>query len=279
MLFAYKHQSDVNHVTGDIHFITLALKKRKTILTIHDLGFLNNSKNPFMKWILKTFWITLPVKHAAIITVVSNATREHLLSLTRINPEKVRVIGNFIRNSFQYSPKIFDNKRPNLLQIGSAYNKNLDRVIEAIKDIPCFLTVIGYPTESQKNNLNIYNIPHRILSGLTEEELIICYKECDILIFVSLLEGFGLPILEAQAIGRALITSNISSMPEIAGNAAIFVNPNDIISIREGILKIINDDSLRDELIRKGLENIKRFSLQQVTKQYTELYYEIVNSR
>jgi len=275
---ARKNQGDVNHITGDIHFIALGLKKNKTILTIHDLGILKNTSNPLSRWILKTFWITLPVKFVKIVTVVSEATKQELLKATNVSPDKIRVIGNFIPDSFKPSPQKFNQTQPRILHIGSAYNKNLNRLTEALKGISCKLIIIGFPTEEQKELLSNYQIQHEIYSRLTENELIEQYQLCDMLSFASLLEGFGLPILEAQAIGRPVLTSNISSMPEVAGNGACLVEPHNINSIREGILMIINDANYRNELIKAGFENVKRFSLQEVTNQYTSLYQEIFNS-
>ena len=277
ILSARKSQGELNHITGDINFIALGLKKHKTILTIHDLGILNNTKNPIFRWGLKTFWIKLPVRYAKAITVVSNATKLQLLSITKINPDKVKVIGNFIPGSFKYFPKTFNSKNPRILHIGSAYNKNLERLIEAIKDINCHLVIIGYPTIKQKESIVNYNISHEILSGISETELLNQYRLCDMLSFVSLLEGFGIPILEAQATGRPVLTSNLSSMPEVAGVGACFVNPYDVNSIKLGILKIIHDNHYRQYITDKGLTNVKRYSLEEVTSQYLNLYNEILS--
>ncbi|MBS2098534.1 glycosyltransferase family 4 protein [Carboxylicivirga linearis] len=276
MIFAArKFQGDINHITGDINFIAIGLKKQKTILTIHDLGILNNTKNPLLRWILKTFWITLPVKYANAITVVSDTTKTELLSMIKINADKVKVIGNFIPDSFKYNPKKFNSEKPRILHIGSAYNKNLDRLIEAVKNIKCHLVIIGFPTLEQKESILSYNISHEILSGISDEELLNQYQKCDLLSFVSLLEGFGLPILEAQATGRPVLTSNLSSMPEVAGKGACLVDPYDIRSIESGIKNIINNEHYRQLIIERGLINIKRFSLGEVTNQYINLYYEI----
>ncbi|RYE22091.1 MAG: glycosyltransferase, partial [Sphingobacteriaceae bacterium] len=91
------------------------------------------------------------------------------------------------------------------------------------------------------------------------------------------IEGFGMPILEAQACGLPLITSNCSSMPEVAGDASLQVNPLDVIAIRNGILELINNESLRNDLVKKGFENIKRFSKEKTVAQYTALYQKLEN--
>ena len=103
------------------------------------------------------------------------------------------------------------------------------------------------------------------------------YEKCDILSFVSTYEGFGLPIIEAQTCGRVVITSNISSLPEVAGNGAYFINPYDITEIKNGIKELINNSKLRDELIQNGIENVKRFNPEQIANQYKELYQKVLN--
>jgi glycosyltransferase involved in cell wall biosynthesis len=101
------------------------------------------------------------------------------------------------------------------------------------------------------------------------------YQQCDILSLVSTLEGFGMPIVEANAVGRVVITSNTTSMPEIANDAAVLVNPFDVTNIREGFLKIIQNPSLREDLINKGLKNHLRFQPKQLAEQYAKKYQKI----
>jgi glycosyltransferase involved in cell wall biosynthesis len=102
------------------------------------------------------------------------------------------------------------------------------------------------------------------------------YQKCDILSFISTLEGFGMPIVEANAIGRVVITGNITSMPEVAGDAAHLVDPFSIDDMKRGFIKIINDGEYRNQLIEKGYSNCKRFSIETVTKKYMELYSEMI---
>jgi len=111
--------------------------------------------------------------------------------------------------------------------------------------------------------------------NLTYEEIIKCYEDCDILCFASTYEGFGMPIIEAQAVGRPVITSTVASMPEVAGEGAYLVDPYSVTSIKKGIEKVIYDTAYRNELIRTGKENIKRFEVGKIASQYLKIYEEL----
>jgi glycosyltransferase involved in cell wall biosynthesis len=158
------------------------------------------------------------------------------------------------------------------LQIGTKENKNVLRLIEALEIVSCHLVIIGGNNEQIEEHLDRYKVSFTWLQNLSDAELIEQYQKCDIVTLVSTIEGFGMPILEAQAVGRPVVTSNVSSMPEVAGNAACYVDPFDIDSIRSGILKVMQDDAYREDLIEKGYVNIKRFELSKVTWMYLDLY-------
>jgi glycosyltransferase involved in cell wall biosynthesis len=95
----------------------------------------------------------------------------------------------------------------------------------------------------------------------------------------STLEGFGMPIIEAQATGRVVLTSNCSSMPDVAGKGALLVDPFSIKSMREGLKKLISDSKLRDTLINEGFENVKRFEVETISAMYFEVYSGLVSRR
>ena len=98
------------------------------------------------------------------------------------------------------------------------------------------------------------------------------YGQCDIVTFVSLYEGFGMPVLEGQVIGRPVVTSNISPMTEVGGAGACYVDPTDIDDIRRGILRVWQDETYRNKLLRAGRANAQLYSIERVTARYVALY-------
>ena len=112
----------------------------------------------------------------------------------------------------------------------------------------------------------------------TDQEILEQYQRCDILSLVSTLEGFGMPIVEANAVGRVVISSNTTSMPEIAADAAVLVDPFDVASIRAGFIQILEDPNLREKLIANGYINHKRFQPNHLAQQYADLYKQMLST-
>ncbi len=268
-------QGDINHITGDVHFIATFMKKKRTVLTIHDLEVLKRLTGIARK-VIKYFWFTLPSKNVRYITVISEFTKQELLKQINIDPEKVMVIHNCISLDITPSEKKFNVEKPNILHIGTAHNKNLERLIEAIAGLPVELTIMGHLRTHQVELLSKHKIEYNNYYNLPYSEVIQRYREADIVSFVSLYEGFGLPIIEANAIGRPVITSNRTSMPEVAGNAAIIVDPEKTSEIRKSIEKLIVDQDIRNDLVEKGFLNIKRFSPESIGLQYANLYQSMI---
>lgn len=272
---AYRQRlGNVNHVTGDVHYLTYLLKKKRTILTIHDVGILE-AKSGLRRKLIKFFWFNLPVKRSAVVTVISQSTKNELLKWVNYDPQKVVVIPNIISDKFIPSNRKFNQVKPILLQIGTAKNKNIPRLIEAIKNIPCKLEIVGQLNEQIIYLLEKNKIEYENYINLSEVELVERYNNCDMVTFISTHEGFGMPIIEANAVGRPVISGNILSIPEVAGEAACLVNPLSIGSIREGVLRIINDEKYRNDLVEKGKGNVKRFDINLITNKYLELYQSI----
>lgn len=270
-------QGDVNHVTGDVHFLTLLLKRKRTILTIHDCVSLERLSG-IKKWVLWLFWYALPISRVDLITVISEATKQELLKVVSCDPNKIHVIYCCIPDWFKPVPLIFNTACPRILQVGTTENKNIERIAAALSDINCQWKIIGRLSPTQRAVIERHGIDYENHVELSQEALLEQYKLADMLVFASTYEGFGLPIVEANAVGRPVVTSNLYSMPEVAGDAACLVDPYSIDSIRTGILKVIEDASYRGSLVRTGFINAERFRPAVIAEQYAQLYRKIAGT-
>jgi glycosyltransferase involved in cell wall biosynthesis len=270
-----KNDKQLFHVTGDIHYAVFVLPRNRTILTIHDCVFME-SYTGIKRWLLKKLLLDWPLSYTKYITAISQKTKEDIIQLTGCSPEKIRVIPNPVAGHIHYEDKAFNNEKPVLLFLGSTPNKNLDRVIPAIKGINCHLHIVGKPTDPQKEALKNSGIDHTIEQGLTDLELANCFTKADIILFPTLYEGFGLPVIEGYKAGRVVLTSNIAPLNEIAAGAACLVDPTSIDSIREGLSRLISNKNYREELIQKGFTIVNQYLPEQIAQQYFNLYKEVM---
>ena len=269
-------QGTVNHITGDIHYVSLGMKKRNTVLTIHDCVFLTKYNKWNLKyWMFKFFWYQLPMWRASTITVISEKTKRELMNLTGVRADKVKVVPNFFDPRFEFAPKKFNTQKPRILQIGTKENKNIHNLAKALKGVNCELHIIGSLDVETQLVLQENKIDFKTHTNLSFDELKQQYIQSDMVVFASTYEGFGLPILEACAVGRPLVTSRISPMDEIADDAACKVNPYNVLDIRRGVLKVIENETYRDQLVNNGWKMRYKYSIDNITNKYTALYEEI----
>ena len=274
MVEAAVQQGDVNHVTGDIHFVALLLDGRRTLLTVHDCGRIVGQTD-LASQVIKWLWFILPVRHCARTTVVSEATKRQLTAIVPDCADRIAVVPTFISDAYQRRPRPFHKACPQLLQVGTKDNKNLLRVAQALQGIPCHLHVVGVLNDDQRQALQDAGIDYTNHVAVTDARMVELYEQSDLIVFASTFEGFGMPIIEANRVGRAVVTSNVTSMPEVAGDAACLVDPFDVDSIRAGIERVIHDDIYRQHLIERGFANAERFSASHVIQCYEKLYDEL----
>jgi glycosyltransferase involved in cell wall biosynthesis len=221
-------------------------------------------------------WFELPVRRCAHVTVISEATRDELLRNVRCSSERISVIPVAIAEGFTRVDRHFDTAHPRVLQVGTSPTKNVHRLIRALAGSECHLEVIGAPDPEAERILVAQGTPFRWRSGLPLPEVIRAYVESDIVSLASIVEGFGMPILEAQSVGRPVLTSLRPPMDSVSGEAACFVDPLDVDSIRRGIRRLIDDPPFRDDLVARGFENIKRFNPEQIAGQYLAIYRRVL---
>ena len=137
------------------------------------------------------------------------------------------------------------------------------------------MEIVGDLNPEQKQALAKFGVNYSNSGCLTDAEIVEKYRAADIVEFCSMYEGFGMPIIEANATGRPVVTGSIEPMASVAGGAACLVDPYDPISIRSGILRVFEDRPYREELVRLGFENARRFSAEAVAQSYVALYREL----
>ena len=269
--------ADVYHITGHVQYIALVLPRDKTILTVHDLRILEIRKG-LRRAFLKKLLFDWPVRRLNWVTTISEKTRSDLVRMTGVDPDKIVVIGNPLPNEYKFDRRPFNEALPVFLHIGTGPHKNLERVIQAVDGLAVHLRVIGELSPEQSRMLDAADLEFSNVRSLPAEQMLQEYRKADAVVFCSLFEGFGLPIIEAQAIGRPVITSSISPMAEVAGDGAVLVDPSSVVEIRSAIQRVMADAALRAEMVEKGQKNVERFRLNKIAEQYADLYRKVGGS-
>jgi glycosyltransferase involved in cell wall biosynthesis len=264
------------------------------VMTIHDL---TSIKYPlFVNSIVRTYTQRLKqcLKWTDLIVTISQSTKQDIIDCLGVPSEKVYVTplaSRYTPESFQPVQQIsksFASLKPYILFVGTIEpRKNLTRLIAAFNylkqmhKIEHKLVLIGqkgWRYESIfmaiENSPWRYDIHH--LDYLSDAEVAWFYSKADVFIYPSIYEGFGLPVLEAMTLGTPVITSNTSSLPEVAGDAAILIDPTDFGQISEAILQIISNDVLRQSFVEKGRERVKLFSWEKTAQDTLNAYRSLL---
>ena len=279
------------------HYVLPALTPCRSIVTIHDCIHLMFPQylpgRLAHNYARVCFWIA--ANRSARVLTVSEASKRDILRLCSIPSDKVDVIHNAIDDRFSLPPddaqltRVRDRYQLHdrfLLYAGNVKpHKNVERLIDAFAqlrqngfdDLKLLITgseVSRYAT--LRRAVHRYNLHKhvRFLGFLSADTLATLYHLADAFVFPSLYEGFGLPPLEAMASGTPVLTSNVSSLPEVVGDAALLVDPYDSASIADGMRQILSDDSLRDRLVSRGRVRAASFSWEASVKRVLAIYRE-----
>lgn len=292
------------------------LMPRPYVVTIHDMSSLMFSPRWQMRRDFGRSLFRRGLLRAERVIAVSAATRRDVESLLGIPAQRIRQIyeapdPRFLREDAAGeaggSPEAQTPDRQSILeryQVNYPFvlyagavrpQKNIPRLVEAfavlrgdLENHPVYkdlrLIIIGdeiskYPSVRRAViKTRVENVV-RFLGFVPVQTLRVFFEAAAVFVFPSLYEGFGLPPLEAMASGTPVVTSNVSSLPEVVGNAAVLVNPENVFDIARGIREVLLDESLRADLIRRGYEQTRRFSWAQTARQVFEIYQEVARTR
>jgi glycosyltransferase involved in cell wall biosynthesis len=280
------------------HYVLPPLVRCRSVVTIHDVIHLmfpqylpNRVAFSYAKWS-----ITQAAQRATRVMTVSESSKRDILRFVDTEPDKIDVIYNAYDERFAMEPREEDVVRVReryqltdefVLYAGNVKpHKNLERLIDAFALVRkrgldhLKLVLIGdeiskYTALRRAVHQHQLHKYVRFLGYLPEETLAVMYRLAGVFVFPSLYEGFGLPPLEAMASGTPVVTSNVSSLPEVAGDAAVLVDPYDPQAIADGIYRVLTDEKLRRTLIHKGIARAGQFSWEQSVRRVRQIYGEV----
>jgi len=281
------------------HYVLPALVRCPSVVTIHDCIHLMFPQYLPNRWSLAyaRTSITLAAKRATRVLTVSESSKRDIQRFVDIPPGKVDVIYNSYDPRFGVEPDADTvNRVRERYQLQSEFvlyagnvkpHKNLERLIEAFHLVRSRgldhlkLVLIGDEISKytalrravHRHQLHNYV---RFLGYLPEDTLAVMYRLAGVFVFPSLYEGFGLPPLEAMASGTPVVTSNLSSLPEVAGDAAVLVDPYSAEAIADGMYRVLTDNDLRSDLRRRGPERAKQFSWEASVRRVREIYGQVL---
>jgi glycosyltransferase involved in cell wall biosynthesis len=237
----------------------------------------------------------------AIITV-SEYSKQDIMRTLKIPDERIHVIGNAVDESYRpvTDTRLIDAVRERY-GIGPKYilyfggfdvRKNVDRVLQAYAALPASirneyqlvisgrLHLLGHPLyPDPRPRIRQLGLDDQVVvtGTIREQDKPPLYSAATVYVFPSLYEGFGIPVLEAMACGAAVVTSNRSALPEVAGDAAYYVDPYEVTAIRDAMQELLENGVLRDELRERALERARHFSWKRVAEQTLEVYKKLAS--
>lgn len=295
---AFTGSVDLFHATD---FVLPPTRNRaRTLLTVHDLSFVRvpRAASPPLKAYLDAV-VPPSVEAADHILADSEATKADLIDLYKTPENKISVLYSGVNPRFRRvgNPEAFQAMRQNyelgnfsyILSVGTVQpRKNYSRVVQALAALRQTGRDLHYVIAGgsgwlqdelwetiERTGMNDYV---HLLGLVADQDLPALYSGARMLLMASLYEGFGLPVLEAMACGTPVITSNLSSLPEVAGKAALLVDPHDTDAITEAILKLETNDEARSQLIKSGYEQAELFTWQRAARQLKSIYDEMLGA-
>jgi len=296
--FYFERHLDSPNIVHGTNYNVYPYKKSIKIMSLYDISFIKYPQ--YTNSVVKTY--ARRVKHCLqwtdLIITISESSKNDIIKYLHVTPDHIyvtplasRYYPNYLSPETREQLKLsvnYDFSKPYILFVSTIEpRKNIKTIISAYNYLkqkykiehqlaligqkgwhhqPIFAAIEASPWKSQIHHLNY----------LSDELIALFYSQADVFVYPSHYEGFGLPVLEAMTLGAPVITSNTSSLPEVAGDAALFVNPDDSMQLVDAILQIISDSNLRRELIEKGHGRAKLFSWERTARETLKAYKSLV---
>jgi glycosyltransferase involved in cell wall biosynthesis len=293
-----------NYFTGPVdlyHGLDFGLPplkgKVRKIVTVYDLAFLEHPETavPSLAAYLNKV-VPEAVAAADVVAAISHATKQALITHYHVPPAKIAIIPCGVGPQFkritnetllEQTRRKFELHHPFIFSVGTLEpRKNHLGLIKAFHEaqkshnVPAMLAIAGgkgWMYEETQRAVAELKLEQKVrfLGRVSESELITLYSLADIFAFPSFFEGFGIPPLEAMACGTPVITSNTSSLPEVAGDAALLVDPHNISAIAQAITEIMENEALREDLRQKGYQQVQRYTWSQAASKMLAVYQQL----
>lgn len=256
------------------------------VFALHDLNHIKvQEKSSRLRKAYYEYVIRPACHHALRIVTVSEFSKHEIAEWAGVDPRRIIVVGNGVDPAFSPNGVKCEFGFPYLLYVGNNKpHKNLRRLLEAFassgvaKDL--HLVLSGSPDGSLRSLIARRRLEGRVIfvGLIPDNELAAYYRGAVALVFPSLYEGFGLPVLEAMGCGTPVLTSNVTSLPEVAGDAALLVDPYDVEAIADGLRRLVENGTLREELRQKALARANLFSWDRTAEQVRNILFDADDS-
>lgn len=266
-LLAYQCHADLIHT---MFYMTPGMSRR-TVVSVHDVSYERFpeffSRGERLK---NRLLIGDAIRRAGAICTLTNHAKSEIVDVYGVDPERINVVPCGVAPAFldaASAPRPERDGRLRLLAVGSLQpRKNIPRLVAAVRSLasqrPVQLSLIG-PEGYQAREIRDLvgrDAVVEFLGYVSESRLIEAYRSADVFVYPSVYEGFGLPVIEAMACGTPVLTSTGGSLPEVAGSAALLVDPLDPVAIADGIVRLADDEGLRSHLVQEGLARARHFT-------------------
>ena len=282
---------DLYHATD----FTLPPTHARTLLTVHDLSFVRvpETASPNLKVYLDAV-VPRSTRQATHILADSLAAKNDLIEFYNLPPEKITVLLSGVDARFKrvdsapgLRQKYNIPERPYIFSIGTVQpRKNYERLIHALVRLRASGHDVGVVIAGGKGWLEdpIYQTIQQtgmqdyvhFIGFADDADLPALYSQAACVSFATLYEGFGFPVLEGMACGTPVLTSHVSSLPEVAGDAALMVDPYDVEAITDALARLLDDTALREQLIQRGYEQVKNFTWENSARHLLQVYQQIL---